>query len=172
MWRPTPPQLTRSPKCRCRRKSATREFSSSAELAGSEDPPPLRCQTSVQTFKSSSPVETGQLQCACVTRTSSKIAFACNSNSRVHGTCGSEKGEALAAKLGGNSEFARVDIDDVNSLETTLKSKLLSLATNPRSVRNDYELKSIMSVVIVNVNLCRCRSRSSCRWSLPTGRKV
>ncbi|KAK7341261.1 hypothetical protein VNO80_24187 [Phaseolus coccineus] len=33
-----------------------------------------------------------------------------------------EKGEALAAKLGGNSEFARVDIDDVNSLETALKS--------------------------------------------------
>jgi len=59
----------------------------------------------------------------------------------VHGTCGREKGEALAAKLGGNSEFARVDIDDVNSLETALKSKLLSLATNPRSVRNDYELK-------------------------------
>ncbi|RDX64415.1 hypothetical protein CR513_57032 [Mucuna pruriens] len=33
-----------------------------------------------------------------------------------------EKGEALTAKLGGNSSFARVDIDDVNSLETALKS--------------------------------------------------
>ncbi|CAJ1933958.1 unnamed protein product [Sphenostylis stenocarpa] len=33
-----------------------------------------------------------------------------------------EKGEALTAKLGGNSEFARVDINDVNSLETALKS--------------------------------------------------
>ncbi|XP_027909250.1 uncharacterized protein LOC114168572 isoform X1 [Vigna unguiculata] len=33
-----------------------------------------------------------------------------------------EKGEALTAKLGGNAEFARVDIDDVNSLETALKS--------------------------------------------------
>ncbi|KAG4386647.1 hypothetical protein AAZX31_11G093500 [Glycine max] len=33
-----------------------------------------------------------------------------------------EKGEALTAKLGGNSEFACVDIDDVNSLETALKS--------------------------------------------------
>ncbi|WJX51066.1 hypothetical protein P8452_37296 [Trifolium repens] len=32
-----------------------------------------------------------------------------------------EKGEALVAKLGGNSGFARVDIDDVNSLETALK---------------------------------------------------
>ncbi|KHN05496.1 hypothetical protein glysoja_020461 [Glycine soja] len=33
-----------------------------------------------------------------------------------------EKGEVLTAKLGGNSEFARVDIDDVNSLETALKN--------------------------------------------------
>ncbi|KAL2329198.1 hypothetical protein Fmac_022625 [Flemingia macrophylla] len=33
-----------------------------------------------------------------------------------------EKAEALTAKLGGNSSFARVDIDDVNSLETALKS--------------------------------------------------
>ncbi|KAK2434884.1 Saccharopine dehydrogenase [Trifolium repens] len=32
-----------------------------------------------------------------------------------------EKGEALVAKLGGNSGFARVDINDVNSLETALK---------------------------------------------------
>ncbi|KAL5168864.1 hypothetical protein HKD37_11G030915 [Glycine soja] len=40
-----------------------------------------------------------------------------------------EKGEALTAKLGGNSEFACVDIDDVNSLETALKSKI-ALATN------------------------------------------
>ncbi|XP_027360433.1 uncharacterized protein LOC113868760 isoform X2 [Abrus precatorius] len=32
-----------------------------------------------------------------------------------------EKGEALAAKLGSNSGFTRVDIDDVNSLETALK---------------------------------------------------
>ncbi|CAJ2679745.1 unnamed protein product [Trifolium pratense] len=32
-----------------------------------------------------------------------------------------EKGEALVAKLRGNSGFARVDIDDVNSLETALK---------------------------------------------------
>ncbi|KAG4979332.1 hypothetical protein JHK84_032910 [Glycine max] len=40
-----------------------------------------------------------------------------------------EKGEVLTAKLGGNSEFARVDIDDVNSLETALKSKI-ALATN------------------------------------------
>ncbi|WVZ02417.1 hypothetical protein V8G54_023223 [Vigna mungo] len=45
-----------------------------------------------------------------------------------------EKGEALTAKLGGNAEFARVDIDDVNSLETALKSKLFSLATKSRSV--------------------------------------
>lgn len=33
-----------------------------------------------------------------------------------------EKAEALTAKLGGNSSFARVDIDDANSLETALKS--------------------------------------------------
>ncbi|XP_061362438.1 uncharacterized protein LOC133306173 isoform X2 [Gastrolobium bilobum] len=33
-----------------------------------------------------------------------------------------EKGEAMVAKLGGNSGFAHVDIDDVNSLETALKS--------------------------------------------------
>lgn len=52
----------------------------------------------------------------------------------VHGTCGREKGEALTAKLGGNAEFARVDIDDVNSLEIALKSKLFSLATDSRSV--------------------------------------
>ncbi|CAL5212446.1 unnamed protein product [Lathyrus oleraceus] len=32
-----------------------------------------------------------------------------------------EKGEALVAKLGGNSGFARVDIDDANSLEIALK---------------------------------------------------
>ncbi|XP_057456753.1 uncharacterized protein LOC130747749 [Lotus japonicus] len=32
-----------------------------------------------------------------------------------------EKGEALVAKLGGNSGFARVDINDANSLETALK---------------------------------------------------
>ncbi|KAJ1420648.1 Saccharopine dehydrogenase, NADP binding domain [Sesbania bispinosa] len=32
-----------------------------------------------------------------------------------------EKGEALVSKLGGNSGFAQVDIDDVNSLETALK---------------------------------------------------
>ncbi|CAI8617230.1 unnamed protein product [Vicia faba] len=32
-----------------------------------------------------------------------------------------EKGEALVAKLGGNSGFARVDIDDADSLETALK---------------------------------------------------
>ncbi|CAK8576918.1 unnamed protein product [Lathyrus sativus] len=32
-----------------------------------------------------------------------------------------EKGEALVAKLGGNSGFARVDIDDANSLVTALK---------------------------------------------------
>lgn len=172
IWRPPPPQLTRPPKCRCRRKSVTREFSFLAERVGSEDPPPLRCRTSVPTYKSSSPVETGQSQCPCVTRTASKIVFECNSNSCVHGTCGREKGEALAAKLGGNSEFARVDIDDVNSLETALKSKLLSLATYLRSVPNAYELESIMNVVIVNVNLCRCRSRSSCCWSLPTRRKV
>ncbi|TKY67804.1 oxidoreductase protein [Spatholobus suberectus] len=33
-----------------------------------------------------------------------------------------EKADALTAKLGCNSSFARVDIDDVNSLETALKS--------------------------------------------------
>ncbi|KAK7264066.1 hypothetical protein RJT34_31669 [Clitoria ternatea] len=32
-----------------------------------------------------------------------------------------EKGEALVSKLGGNSGFAHVDVDDVNSLETALK---------------------------------------------------
>lgn len=38
--------------------------------------------------------------------------------------CNREKGEALVAKLGGNSGFARVDIDDINSLETALKGEI------------------------------------------------
>jgi len=38
--------------------------------------------------------------------------------------CYREKGEALVAKLGGNSGFARVDIDDVNSLDTALKGEI------------------------------------------------
>ena len=64
-----------------------------------------------------------------------------------------EKGEVLTAKLGGNSEFARVDIDDVNSLETALKSKI-ALATSHRcSLSCAYELK-------IDHECCYCKCES------------
>lgn len=153
VWRPLPPPppLTKSPKCRCRRKSATREFSFSVEQVGSEDPPPLRSQTSVPTFKSSSPVETGQLRFPCVTRTAAIIVFACSSNSCV----------CMARVAGRKVRLSPLNLEEMQSLlvltsTTWIHWKLRWRVNCSRSLPIpvqclvSYKLKLILNVVIVN----------------------
>ncbi|QCD88821.1 saccharopine dehydrogenase [Vigna unguiculata] len=69
-----------------------------------------------------------------------------------------EKGEALTAKLGGNAEFVRVDIDDVNSLETALKRKLCrsrnSCCWSLPMRRKVYVLEAAINTKTAYIDVC------------------
>ncbi|XP_004505659.1 uncharacterized protein [Cicer arietinum] len=78
-----------------------------------------------------------------------------------------EKGEALVAKLGGNSGFARVDIDDINSLETALKGvDLVVHAAGPfQQAEKCSVLEAAINTKTAYIDVCddttyACRAKS------------